>query len=198
MRVIDDKSVMNKALAELDKLDSYSLQIGIFGEDDSFVQMIAGVNEFGLTIRPKGQFLTIPTKAAGDRRAGEIPGLFRPKGKNILAVEDGKGGLIVMFYLKKEVTIPERSFIRSTFDEQNDKWGTTFENWLDDIISGHFGAEQVFQRLGAMMAADVQMKIRDLYDPANAPATALRKGANNPLIDTGSMRQRVTWKVMRA
>ncbi|HAA3363342.1 TPA_asm: hypothetical protein GEH59_15260, partial [Listeria monocytogenes] len=79
MKVTTDKSTMNKAIRELDQLDRYSLQIGLFGEDDSFIQMIAGVHEFGLTIRPKGKYLTIPTPEAGDRRARDIPGLFKPR-----------------------------------------------------------------------------------------------------------------------
>ena len=36
------------------------MQIGIFGEDDSFMAMLAQVHEFGVTIRPKGRFLVIP------------------------------------------------------------------------------------------------------------------------------------------
>lgn len=197
MKVTNDVTVMKKALAELDQLDSFSLQIGIFGEDDSFIQMIAGVHEFGVTIRPHGKYLTIPTKEAGDRKARDISGLFKPKGKNILAVADKKGNLTVMFHLKEEVNIPERSFLRSTFDENNEKWGNLFENWIDNLIQGELSADQVYQRLGAVIQGDIQLKIRDLDTPPNAPATIARKKSSNPLIDTGSMRQKVTWKVVK-
>lgn len=198
MKVKNDKRVMNKVIKELDQLDAYSLQIGIFSEQDSFIQMVAGVHEFGLTIHPKGKYLTIPTKEAGDRSARDIPGLFKPKGKNILAVADKSGKLTVMFYLKEEVRIPERSFIRSTFDEKSNKWGTLFEGWIDDIVQGELTAEQVYERLGSVIQSDIQMTIRNLYEPSNAPATVKRKGTNNPLIDTGKLRQSVTWKVVRA
>lgn len=198
MKVTTDNSLMKSVLTELDQLNNYSLQIGLFAEDDSFIQMIASVHEFGVTIRPKGKYLTIPTPEAGDRRARDIPGLFKPKGKKILAVADGNGKLTVMFHLTEEVTIPERSFLRSTFDEQNEKWGQLFDQWLDALIRGELSAEQVYQRLGAVIQGDIQMKIRDLDIPANAPATVARKKSSNPLIDTGSMRQKVTWKVIRA
>lgn len=198
MKVTTDTSLMKSVLTELDQLNNYSLQIGLFAEDDSFIQMIASVHEFGVTIRPKGKYLTIPTPEAGDRRARDIPGLFKPKGKKILAVADGNGKLTVMFHLTEEVTIPERSFLRSTFDEQNEKWGQLFDQWLDALIRGELSAEQVYQRLGAVIQGDIQMKIRDLDIPANAPATVARKKSSNPLIDTGSMRQKVTWKVIKS
>ncbi|EOH4067264.1 hypothetical protein ACL698_001529 [Listeria innocua] len=189
---------MNKALRELDQLDRYSLQIGLFGEDDSFIQMIAGVHEFGLTIRPKGKYLTIPTPEAGERRAREIPGLFKPKGKNILAVAEPDGKLTVMFYLKTEVNIPERSFLRSTFDEKSNKWGELFEGWIDNIIQGELTAEQVYNRLGAKIVDDIQMKIVDIQTPAKSGATlAMNPQKNNPLVVSGRMKNSVTWKVMR-
>ncbi|EPN0951659.1 TPA: hypothetical protein ACGRJM_000465 [Listeria monocytogenes] len=190
---------MNKAIRELDQLDRYSLQIGLFGEDDSFIQMIAGVHEFGLTIRPKGKYLTIPTPEAGDRRARDIPGLFKPRGKNILAVAGPDGKLTVMFYLKKEVNIPERSFLRSTFDEKSNKWGELFEGWIDDIIHGKLSAEQVYNRLGAKIVDDIQMKIVEIQTPAKSAATLARNPRkNNPLIVTGKMKNSVTWKVMKS
>ncbi|EAC4967781.1 hypothetical protein NMB04_002846 [Listeria monocytogenes] len=199
MKVTTDKSTMNKAIRELDQLDRYSLQIGLFGEDDSFIQMIAGVHEFGLTIRPKGKYLTIPTQEAGDRRARDIPGLFKPRGKNILAVAGPDGKLTVMFYLKKEVNIPERSFLRSTFDEKSNKWGELFEGWIDDIIHGKLSAEQVYNRLGAKIVDDIQMKIVEIQTPAKSAATLARNPRkNNPLIVTGKMKNSVTWKVMKS
>ncbi|WP_036064768.1 hypothetical protein [Listeria grandensis] len=197
MRVTNDKTVMKSVIQTLDELNDYSLQIGIFGEDNSFIQMIAGVQEFGLTIKPKGKYLTLPTEAAGGRKAREIPGLFKPRNKNILAVAGKNGKLTVMFYLKEEVKIPERSFLRSTFEENNQKWIDFFDRKMDEIIVGECTAQQVYNQLGAMIVADIQMKIRDTQSPANSGYTAKRKGANNPLVDTGRLRQSVTWKVVR-
>ncbi|WP_260484793.1 hypothetical protein [Listeria booriae] len=188
---------MKSVLQTLDELNDYSLQIGIFGEDNSFMQMVAGVQEFGLTIRPRGKYLTLPTEAAGGRSAREIPGLFKPRGKNILAVADRNGNLTVMFILKEEVKIPERSFLRSTFEEKNQKWIDFFDSRMDDIITGNCTAQQLYNQLGAVIVADIQMKIRDTQSPANSGYTAKRKGANNPLVDTGRLRQSVTWKVVR-
>lgn len=196
MKVTDDFSGMDHIRQELDKLNSQSLQIGIFGEDDSFMAMIAGVNEFGATIRPKKQYLTIPTKEAIGRSARDIPGLFKPKGKKILAISDGNKGLKVMFYLVKEVNIPERSFLRSTFDEKEGEWQEFFANQIDSLISGSATANSIYSQLGARIASDIQKKIKETSRPSNAAATVANKGTNNPLINTGRLRQSVTWKVV--
>ncbi|MDZ5758057.1 hypothetical protein RAK27_05240 [Carnobacterium maltaromaticum] len=196
MKVTDDFSGMDHIRQELDKLNSQSLQIGIFGEDDSFMAMIAGVNEFGAKIRPKKQYLTIPTKEANGRSARDIQGLFKPKGKKILATSDGNKGLKVMFYLVKEVNIPERSFLRSTFDEKEGEWQEFFTNQIDSLISGSATANSIYSQLGARIASDIQKKIKETSRPSNAAATVANKGTNNPLINTGRLRQSVTWKVV--
>ena len=51
--------------------------------------------------------------------------------------------------------------------------------------------------IGALVGGAVQKRIRDLRDPPNAPATVLRKGSSNPLIDTSTMMTAVTWKVQQ-
>ena len=50
---------------EMAELSHLQLQVGIFGEDGSFMQMIASANEYGADIEPKnGKWLTIPTENA--------------------------------------------------------------------------------------------------------------------------------------
>ncbi len=182
---------------ELKKANKHSVEIGVFGSDDSFLAMLANVHEYGVTIKPHGQWLTIPTKAAGGRTARDFGReLFRPHGKNVLAVSRGNGQIEVMFILKKSVTIPERSFIRSTFDERNAEWSRFFDDQLQLLIAGRLTADQVFDRLGQKMVADVQDKIRKISSPANAAITRENKGSSNPLVDTGRLSQAISYKVV--
>lgn len=185
--------------AEIDKLNRYALEIGIFGgsADDNFYAMIANVHEFGMTIHAKNKYLTIPTKHAEGRKASEIPGLFKPKGKDILAVANGDGTLTVMFILKESVNIPERSFIRSTFDENEDSWSEFIEERVNLIFEGEMRARQLFEQLGAKIVGQIQKKMTDIRSPKNAAITAANKGSDNPLMDTGELRRRVTWQVVR-
>lgn len=181
---------------ELERLNKMHIEVGIF-TDNSFIRMIAVVNEYGLTIKPHGQWLTIPTENAGKYTARQIPGLFKPKGKNILAVSDpaSEGGLKVMFILLKQVVIPERSFVRSTYDENLSKWTELCFKKVTDIVTGDGTADEVGQALGKRMQKDIRTKIKQMKTPHNSPLTVARKGHDNPLIDTGKLVEAVRYKV---
>lgn len=185
---------------EMAELSHLQLQVGIFGEDGSFMQMIASANEYGADIEPRnGKWLTIPTEnAPKGAKARGIDGLFRPKDKNILAVSDGKGGLIPMFYLVKKVHIPERSFIRSTFDENVDDW---VEYLVDQVIElgmddSGITARKIMESLGNRIQRSIVQKIRSIESPANSPITIARKGSSSPLEDTGHLIDAVRYKVV--
>ncbi|QGH75045.1 hypothetical protein RostovM3_00035 [Vibrio phage Rostov M3] len=49
--------------------------------------------------------------------------------------------------------------------------------------------------MGVVAVAGVQNYIDELRSPANAPSTVERKGADNPLVDTGEMKQSVTYNI---
>lgn len=134
----------------LRELGSYSVEVGIFGSDDSFYAMIAGVHEFGVTI----------LKETGN------------------------------------IIIPERSFLRSTFDEKSNDWYNFIKKRIPKIITGGMKARQLMELLGAKVVSDIQKKIKDIQDPPNAPSTIVAKGSSNPLIDTGGLRMRVTYRVV--
>jgi len=93
------------------------------------ISMIATVQEFGKIIVPKhAKALAIPLNQEAQRLAlelggvGNIPGLFRLKGRNILARRGGAGGGVTyMFLLKRQIKIPARSVFRSTWEENKDK-----------------------------------------------------------------------------
>lgn len=185
---------------EMAELSHLQLQVGIFGEDGSFMQMIASANEYGADIEPKnGKWLTIPTEnAPKGAKARDIEGLFRPKDKNILAVSDGKDGLIPMFYLAKKVHIPERSFIRSTFDENVDDWVEYLVDQVIELGMGDSGitARKIMESLGNRIQRSIVQKIRSIESPANSPITIARKGSNSPLEDTGHLIDAVRYKVV--
>ncbi|WP_150284350.1 hypothetical protein [Rummeliibacillus sp. TYF-LIM-RU47] len=198
MEIFDDNEQLMRLQRELDELDRYAIEIGVFGSDDSFYAMLAYVHEFGMQIRAKKKYLAIPTKAAGLKRPADFGNeLFKPKGKNVLAIAKGNGGIEVMFILKESVNIPERSFIRSTFDEKNDAWMDFLESQIERVCELEIKARDVFERLGGIIAGDIQKKMNDLHTPKNAALTVANKGSSNPLIDTGQLKQHVTWKVVR-
>lgn len=198
MVIEDDFSGMDHIQRELDRLNDYAIEVGFFGgtEEENFYAMIANVHEYGMTIHAKKKYLTIPTKHAQGRKASEIEGLFRPPGTDILAVANNDGTLTVMFILKESVKIPERSFLRSTFDGNETKWVDFFEKQVDKMIDGEITAKLAFERLGAKIVADIQKKMTDIKSPKNAKITEENKNSDNPLVNTRELIRRVTWRVV--
>ncbi|WP_436704247.1 hypothetical protein [Lactiplantibacillus plantarum] len=187
------------AQTEINKLNQLQLQVGIFGKDGSYMPMIASVNEFGANIKPKhSKYLTIPTELAGKHKASEFDDLFFGTGKkgHFLGKSNGKGGVDIYFWCVEKVHIPERSFIRSTFDEKLDSWIDEVANWLVEVIIGDMQAKTLMKRLGALIVGDIQSKIKSIQEPANSPATIARKGSTSPLEDTGHLIQSITSKVV--
>lgn len=71
---------------------------------------------------------------------------------------------------------------------------------LDTIRSGAgkgLPLDAVLEHVGVVAAGAVQEYMTDLRTPPNAPSTIERKGSDNPLIDTGAMRQSVSYAVTR-
>jgi len=81
-------------------------------------------------------------------------------------------------------TIPERSFIRSTIDENRSELDQLTFRLLDQIIANKLDTKKALDKLGFKIQQLIRKKILDLNDPANAPSTIARKGFNNPLVDS--------------
>lgn len=68
---------------------------------------------------------------------------------------------------------------------------------IDTIASGiekGLPTDQIMEQVGAIAAGATQQCVIDLREPPNAKSTIDKKGSDNPLIDTGSMLQSITWK----
>ena len=61
------------------------------------------------------------------------------------------------------------------------------------LIRGETTLAASLPQLGVKVQGDIQESITALRSPANSPVTVRIKGSSNPLIDTGRMRQAVTW-----
>lgn len=90
--------------------------------------------------------------------------------------------------------IPERPFFRRALAKAEGDLPRVLASAVDrDVMAmGLAGADVV----GLWVAGRIQREIRDLREPPNAPYTIEKKGSDNPLIDTGTMRTSVTWRVV--
>lgn len=195
-----DVNNIDRILVEYRKLNHLTVRVGALkasnGHSEQQMEMIAMANEFGVPhITPvHGQWLTIPTKLAGSQSARQIDGLFIPKGKHYLAKENSSGKLDIYFYLKKEISIPKRSFLTSTFiNKFESSWFELAKVNISKVGVGEMTAHECMADIGRHMARDVQARIASMHSPHNAPATIARKGKDNPLMDTGALYRAISW-----
>jgi len=91
--------------------------------------------------------------------------------------------------------IPARPFMDfASIDIQH--WFKT-ENAADIKLckDGKITTNEMFGRWGSIAKGMVQEQITDTYEPPNAQSTIDAKGSSHPLIDTGHLRQSVTFAV---
>lgn len=155
-----------QALEEYEKLKNYQLIVGV-PVDDGFLQMIARVNEYGMTIYHKNY--------------------------DYLYVPNGHGGVVKL----KSVTIPPRAAFRWTINHKEKFWLQYAGQLVADILRGQGTAQDVFTKLGSRIATDFKKTFDKWKTPKDAPLTVANKGFNNPLIDTGKLRNSITFDVMK-
>jgi len=155
MSVTITDSGMDDFMAQVKKLHG-RVDIGVFGDEDSEMVIIAGANEFGT-----------------DRA-----------GKN------------------HDITIPKRSFLRSTMDEEKETIGKAVDKAKVDVVTGKLKQKTFLNRIGLWFVGKVQNKILAGGEPyaENAEpvkAAKIRRGRSEPkpLNDSGHLRQTITHQV---
>lgn len=124
--------------------------------------------------------------------------------------DDSKGGMhvpgadltvaeiaAVHEYGTQDGHIPERSFIRSTFDKKREELVAVGKRMMGDVLRGRIGVKQALNMMGSALASEVKSAITDGegIPPPNAPSTIAAKGSSRPLVDTGRMLNAVTWVI---
>lgn len=187
----------------LDELNRREIRIGIFGKHDSFLLMIANVNEFGTTITPRrAKRLAIPlNKKARERSPRSFTDLFPLKansGELFLVRNKGATGLEFMYWLATSVTIPERSFIRGGYDTNQAKIADKANRLLKQVILGQLDLDSFYTFMGEYIVSELRNYMTNLTGPPNSFATKGSKRGSNPLIDTGRLRDAITWLVVKS
>lgn len=118
------------------------------------------------------------------------------------AVEEGTPyPLALQAYIKEHGSpayrVPPRPFLEPGIEKHLDLVESGMKAALQDVLDGGDGRAQR-ERLGATMAAKVQAYFQeDNGWPPNAPSTIKKKGSAQPLVDTGALRQSITY-IIRA
>lgn len=91
--------------------------------------------------------------------------------------------------------IPERPFMRNAARNNLNKYLDSMRKAASQIVVGKATLQGVLNKLGIMMVGDIQSEISSGAFAPNSPVTIERKGSSRPLVDSGEMRQKVTYKV---
>jgi hypothetical protein len=119
-----------------------------------------------------------------------------------------KGQTIAEYATKNEFgsgNIPERSFMRSTYDEKINETRKMINKFITRNFLRNNGGRLLEKGLSvgaAFMSAQIKLKISNSKNWAkpNSPVTIALKSKkgrikNTPLIDSGALRNSITWRV---
>jgi hypothetical protein len=164
---IQDTNHVDKYLDIIEKLKRKTIRAGILEKEDSQILMIANVNEYGVNI-------TVTPKMRGWFAAQGFP--LSPQ--------------------KDEIKIPERPFIRGSFDNNLFRIVEFGRRDIIKVFNLTMSVDVYFKRLGLYCVSLVKKYMTDSRDIENSGMTIALKGSDNPLIDTGRLRASITYEVI--
>lgn len=89
-------------------------------------------------------------------------------------------------------TIPPRPFFRNTIAEHKDEWPKQAAEMLE---ANGGNVRQVLEDMGEVVEGQIKMTIQDFREPPNAAATVKQKGFDKPLINRGTLWDRIDCEV---
>lgn len=101
-------------------------------------------------------------------------------------------------HLRKDTThirIPERSFIRSGWDNSKNRIYEKIESLLRNVIDDGVDFDVFFKEVGREVEGELKKQLVEVSSPGLADVTIERKGSSNPLVDTGSLLSSISNRV---
>lgn len=146
-------------------------------------QMYDETTESFYSLRPKPNSITMKNPRGTPRK------FYKSEAKPIaqVAIQNEFG--------VPEKNVPPRPFMKRALDGYKRKWARKVRDELPQMEP--MDLSKMAKRLSTTVINDIQTCIDELMFPPNAPSTIKRKGFNNPLIDTGTMRDTVTWREVK-
>lgn len=92
---------------------------------------------------------------------------------------------------------PERSFIRATFDANQEQNLELIYRLAQLVLDGKLTRDEALNQLGLRFQAQVIDRINSNIPPPLSPATVKRKGSSLALVDTGQLKSSITYKIER-
>lgn len=93
--------------------------------------------------------------------------------------------------------IPKRPTIEPTIEENKEIIADKFKKIVNRILSNKSDGRVELEKLGIWTVNKIKAKFGSDDLVPNSPQTIARKGDNNPLIDTGQLRNSITYVIRR-
>lgn len=179
----------NKIVQKLQDLTKQEVDIGIqsgeMSEDgETDMATIAAVHEFGAVIHRDAGTVTNYRKIKKDGSFAKNGRFVKKKSSNFATTASRKA---------HDIYIPQRSFLRATFDEKELVIGQHAEKVVDSLISDNDSYD--IKKFGNFVEGLVKDKIVNGPFVPNSPATIKRKGSSRPLIDNGHLHNSVRYQI---
>lgn len=192
---VEDRSSVSEVLDRLDRLTRSYVKVGI---------MTKGVKP---NLGTRGRTL----KALGKGKGGGVKvrtpikmvdlATIHEFGCDIKVTEKMRWYFLFNFGFKLQknvIKIPERSFIRSSFDENQDDIGDLGEDLIEQVVNGQLSVKSFYEILGQTGVQMIRRTITDGLSPGLSPMTTSVKGTSKgkPLIDSGGLLKSITYQVI--
>lgn len=99
-------------------------------------------------------------------------------------------------YGAPRANIPERSYIRSTVRERRGELQALMARLVRLMIAGKIDERRALELVGAWLVNAIKGRIVSGPFAPLKPATIARKGSDKPLIDTGQLKNSVTFVIV--
>lgn len=167
---VEDNSKVDEFLQRLIDLESRSLKVGILAKEGGEILTIANVHEYGcdIPVTPK------------------MRGYFR----HTFGVSIRPSTAVIK--------IPERSFIRSSYDSKGDEVKETGADFLNKVIDGEMSVDSFYKILGQTVAQTIRnYLVKEVTSPPDSSFTIAHKGGkSNPLVNTGRLANSIDYEVI--
>ena len=183
MSSVEDRDLgFGAILAELRKLGEMEVRTGIQGADDSAMVTIATINEFGSRAwKPSWkQAYYLALLIVLQRRPEQ--------GQSLSAEQKAQAFAIARKLRGRLLRIPERSFLRATFDAQRGKLEAAAERVVGKVLDGKMTADEAAQTFAQFAETLFRRGLLAVKRPPNAPLTIALKKSSQPLVDSGRLR----------
>ena len=117
-------------------------------------------------------------------------GIFSKAGGEILLIAN------VHEFGSNKRNIPERSFIRAGFDKYKKDFESRAKDLVERAIFGEISADEALNLIGEYAVSKIKLYLTEMKSPKLKQITIDRKGSSALLIDTGRLRDSITYRVV--